>query len=50
MTPGYKNLQIDSLHAPIVESKYLNIDMCKFESSRKDESIAQSASSSKAYR
>jgi len=28
----------------------LNADMCKFESSQKDESRAQSADSSKAYR
>jgi len=33
-----------------VELSYLNIDMCKFESSQKDESRAQSADSSKAYR
>jgi len=26
------------LLAPIVESTYLNVDMCKFESSQKDES------------
>jgi len=31
-------------------SIYFNIDMCKFESSQKDESRAQSADSSKAYR
>jgi len=45
-----KNLLIDSLLAPIVESKYLNRDMCKFESSQKDESRWQSTDSSKAYR
>jgi len=32
-----------------VESSYLDIDMCKFESSQKDESKAQSADSSKAF-
>jgi len=31
-----------------VESTYLNTDMCKFESSQKDESTAQSAGSVKA--
>ena len=45
-----KNLLIDSLLAPIVESTYLNRDMCKFESSKKDESRWQSTDSSKAYR
>ena len=45
-----KNLLIDSLLTPIVESKYLNRDMCKFESSQKDESRWQSTDSSKAYR
>jgi len=34
---------IDSLLAPIVESTYLNTDVCKFESSQEDESRAQSA-------
>jgi len=33
-----------------VESTYLNRDMCKFESSQKDESRWQSSDSSKAYR
>jgi len=33
-----------------VESSYLNTDMCKFESSQKDESRAQSADFSKANR
>jgi len=33
-----------------VESTYLNRDMCKFESSQKDESRWQSTDSSKAYR
>jgi len=32
-----KNLLIDSLLKPILESTYLNRDMCKFESSQKDE-------------
>ena len=45
-----KNLLIDSLLTPIVESTYLNRDMCKFDSSQKDESRAQSPDSSKAYR
>jgi len=45
-----KNLLIDSLLTPIVESAYLNRDMCKFESSQKDESRWQSTDSSKAYR
>jgi len=45
-----KNLLIDSLLAPIVVSTYLNRDMCKFESSRKDESRWQSTDSSEAYR
>jgi len=43
-------LLIDSLLTPIVESTYLNRDMCKFESSQKDESGWQSTDSSKAYR
>ena len=46
----FKNLLIDSLLTPIVESTYLNRDMCKFESSQKDESRWQSTDSSKAYR
>ena len=33
-----------------MESTYLNSDMCKFESSQKDESRWQSTDSSKAYR
>jgi len=33
-----------------VESTYLNRDMCKFESSKKDESRWQSTDSSKVYR
>jgi len=33
-----------------VETSYLNTDMCKFESSQKDESIAHFADTSKAYR
>jgi len=45
-----KNLLIDSLLTPIVESTYLNRDMCKFESSQKDESRWQSTDYSKAYR
>jgi len=45
-----KNLLVDSLLTPIVESTYLNRDMCKFESSQKDESRWQSTDSSKAYR
>ena len=45
-----KNLLIDSLLTPIVESTYLNRDMCKFEPSQKDESRWQSTDSSKAYR
>ena len=43
-------LLIISLFTPIVESSYLNIDMCKFESSQKDESRKQSHDSSEAYR
>jgi len=31
-----ENLPIDSLFTPIVESTYVNINMCKFESSQKD--------------
>ena len=38
------------LLTPIVESTYLNRDMCKFESSQKDESRWQSTDSSKTYR
>jgi len=45
-----KNLLIDSLLTPIVESTYLNRDMCKFESSQNNESRWQSTDSSKAYR
>jgi len=45
-----KNLPIDSLLTPIVESTHLNTNMCKFKPSRKDESTAQSADSSKACR
>jgi len=45
-----KNLLIDSLLTPMVESTYLNRDMCKFDSSQKDESRWQSTDSSKAYR
>jgi len=45
-----KNVLIDSLLTPIVESTYLNRDICKFESSQKDESRWQSTVSSKAYR
>ena len=44
------DLLMDSLLTPIVESTYLNRDMCKFESSQKDESRWQSTDSSKAYR
>jgi len=40
-----KNLLIDSLLTPIVESTYLNMDMCTFESSQKDESRVQSTDS-----
>ena len=43
-------LNIDALLTPIVESTYLNRDMCKFESSQKDESRWQSTDCSKAYR
>jgi len=43
-------LLIDSLLTPIVESTYLNRDMCKFESLQKDESRWKSTDSSKAYR
>ena len=46
----FHNLLIDSLLTPIVESTYLNRDMCKFESSQKDESRWQSTDSLKAYR
>jgi len=45
-----KKLLIDSLLTPIVESTHLNRDMCKFESSQKDERRWQSTDSSKAYR
>jgi len=45
-----KNLLIDSLLTPIVESTYLNRDMCMFESSQRDKSRWQSTDSSKAYR
>ena len=45
-----KNLLIDSLLTSIMESTYLNRDICKFESSQKDESKWQSTDSSKAYR
>jgi len=45
-----KNLLIDSLLTPVVESTYLNRDMCKIESSQKDESRAQSTDFLKAYR
>ena len=45
-----KSLLIDSLFTPIVESAYLNRDMCKFEPLQKDESRWQSTDSSKAYR
>jgi len=45
-----KIFQIDSLLVPHVESSYMNIDMCKSESSQKNESRAQSADSSQAYR
>jgi len=38
------------LLTPIVESTYLNRDMCKFESSQKDESRWQPTDYSKAYR
>jgi len=38
-------LLIDSLLTLIVESTYLNIDMCKFESSQNDENRAQSVDS-----
>ena len=44
------NLLIDSLLTPIVESTYLNRDVCKFASSQKDESRGQSTNSSKACR
>jgi len=43
-------LVIDSLHISPVELTCLNTDMRKFASSQKDESRAQSADSSKAYR
>jgi len=45
-----KNVQVDHLLNTIVESTHLNINMCKFESSPKDESRLLSADSSKAYR
>ena len=45
-----KNLLIDSLLTPIVERTNLNKDMCKFESSQKDESRWQLTDSLKAYR
>jgi len=38
------------LLTPIVESTYLNGDMCKFEISQKDESRWQSTDSLQAYR
>jgi len=43
-----KNLLINSLLTPIMESTYLNRDMCKFETLQKDESRWQSTDSSKA--
>ena len=45
-----ENLLIESLLTPIVQSTYLNRDMCEFESSQKDESRWHSTDSSKAYR
>jgi len=45
-----KNLLIESFLSPIMESTYLNSDMCKFESLQKDESRWQSTDSLKAYR
>jgi len=45
-----KHLVIHSLLTQIVESTYLNINMCKFESSQNYESRAQSVDSSKACR
>jgi len=45
-----KNLQIDSMFSLIIGSTYLNVVMCKFESSQKDKCGAQSTDSSKAYR
>jgi len=45
-----KNLLIDCLLIHIVESTYLNIHTCKFESSQKDECRIQSAHFSKGYR
>jgi len=42
-----KNLLTDFLFTLIVESTYLNIDTCKFESSQIDENRAQSAASKK---
>jgi len=41
---------IDSLLLSLVETSDLNTNMRKFQSSQKDESRAQSADSSKAYR
>ena len=45
-----KNLLIVSLLISHVESNHLNTDICKIESSQEDESRAQSADFSKAYR
>jgi len=42
-----KTLLIDSLLISLLDSTYLNIDMCKFELSQKDESSALSADFSK---
>ena len=47
---GIKIFFIDSLLITPVEWSYLNTDMHKFETSQKEESRAQSADSSKAYR
>ena len=45
-----KSLPIDSLPTSMVESSYLNKDMCKFESSQKDENRGQSDDCSKTHR
>jgi len=47
---SYERFGIDSMHVSHVDSNDLNTDMCKFESSQKDESRSHSADFSKAYR
>jgi len=47
---SYNKFAIDSLFVSSLEWSYLNTDICKFESSQRDENIPQSADSLKAYR